>query len=147
MKIEILFLHKSDWLGKLIKKFSAGDKTHCAILIDGLLLADTSFGRSFGVRFIPWNKCDYDIISLDLKHTQYEEAVEWIRSHKGIKYDNLNNILWLVGKKSNGGKKLNCVESVVEFLCDIMYLPQFYYEENLSPTQLYHILESRCKNA
>lgn len=143
MKIQILFLHKRDWLGKLIQKLSHGDKTHCGIVLNNFTIADTNFGRNFGIRFIPWNKCDYELLTINLRHAQYEEATEWIQSHVGIEYDNINNILWLMGKKSNGGKEMNCVESIVEFLCDIGYLPQFYRDENLSPTQLYHILKHK----
>ena len=143
MKIQILFLHKADWLGRLIQKLSNGNMTHCGIVINDLCLVDTNFGRDFGVRFIPWNSCDYELITLNLRHVQYEEAIDWIREHEGIPYDNWNNVWWLLGKKSNGVAKLNCTESVVEFLCDISFLNKIYLEMNLSPSELYEILKSK----
>lgn len=146
MKIQILFLHKRDWLGKLIQKLTHGDKTHCGLVLSPFLVSDTNFGRRFSTRFIPWNKCDYELITLILRPMQYEEAIEWVQSHYGTPYDDINNILYLMGKTSNGTNKLNCVESVVEFLCDIGYLPQFYINENLSPTELYELLIARCNN-
>lgn len=147
MQIQILFLHKRDWVGKTIQSLTHGDKTHCGIVINGLQLADTNFGRKFGVRFIPWNKCDYELITLDLRPLQYDEAILWVQSHKDVPYDDINNIRYLLGKKSNGIAKLNCVESVVEFLVDTGYLSPIYIEQNFSPTELYNILIERCKHA
>jgi hypothetical protein len=144
MKIQILFLHKRDLLGRIIQFLSKGEQTHCGIVVNDFLLADTNFGRRFGIRFIPWRRDDYELIELKLTSIQYENAINWIHLHEGTPYDNLNNILWLLGKKSNGTIKLNCTESVISFLCDIGFLNHAFRNYNLSPTQLYTLLESRC---
>jgi len=143
MKIEIFFLKSNDILSETIKKLTQGKYSHCGFLYDGTNVWDTDFTRKFSLRYLPWDKSDFDTIKLDLKSTQLEEILSWCQYHNNFPYDNVENIQWLFGKQSNGDAKLNCCESVIDCLSDCGVLNTTYKDKNLSPSEVYHILNGR----
>ena len=146
MTLQILFLKKNDFVGNLVKKVSNGIYSHCAFLIDGIMIADTDFTRDFGFRFLPWNLEEFDTVELNIKDAQKQEIIEWIQLHNGYKYDNNENwsfVLKKYFKTKENPHKLNCVESVLECLCDSGFLNVVYKTELFSPSELYEILKSK----
>ena len=147
MKIEIFFLKKSDWLSDLIKRITHTPHSHCGMLLGGFTVFDTDFTRDLTLRQLPWKDSDIDVITLDLSDIQYEETIKWIRKNNLKKYDNVENLRFIRGyKKSNGDAKLNCVEATLSYLCDIGILNPIYKEDNLSPGELYDILNRRVNS-
>lgn len=148
MKIQICFLKRNDILSRIVKRATLGIYSHVFVCIDSLIIAETDFIHNFRLRLNPYKKCDYDKITLDLKDIQKEEIMDWIIENNGVKYDNLANVRYLLGiNKPDNTNKLNCCESVINCLIDCAFLSISYRDINPSPTQLYHILESRCNNA
>ena len=144
MTIQIGFIKKNDFLGRVIKYFSKGIYSHAFLILNHHIIAETDFIHNFRVRLNPYKKCDYDVVTLVLKPIQVEEMYEWISEHNKTPYDNLENWRYLLGnKKSNDKSKLNCIESIVDCLCDCGFLNPLYYELNLSPTELYNILSTK----
>jgi len=144
MKIEIFFYKGDDTLSKLIKWLTQKPYSHTGIIVGGLTVFDTDFTRDLSLRDLPWNKSDIDIITLNLSDAQYEDAINWIRGHNRIKYDNWENVRFILDyKKSNGVYKLNCVEATVDFLCSIGILNIIYRDDNISPGDLFNLLNGR----
>lgn len=143
MKIQIGFLKKNDLLGRIVKFASHGSFSHTFFLIDGCIVADTDFTRNFGFRLLPWKREEFDLIDLHFKELQLIDLMEFIQQSNSKKYDNLENIRWLINKKSNHNNKLNCCESVIDGLIYCGFLRDLYKELNLSPTQLYELLTRR----
>ena len=146
MNLKIIFLKKNDSIGNLVKRVSNGTYSHVAFMINDGLVFDTDFIRNFGVRVLPWNKEDFDIINLTIKEVQYQELLDSLYLKINTKYDNWENwrfVLKKLFKIKDNTNKLNCVESVIDTLVDIGILSPVYKSEILSPTEVYNILKSR----
>lgn len=141
MKVEILFIKKQDFLGRVISFLSKGSYSHCCLCFDNLIILETDFIHDLNLIHLKYNKCDYDSITLNLKPYQYDDLMIWATEHIGCKYDNWQNIRWLLRMKGNGQVKLNCVESVIDMLIFINLINPIYLEMNLNPTQLYEVLK------
>lgn len=144
MKVQILFLRNRSLLSRLIKFVTQGEHCHVAIVLNHYTVLQTDFIHNLNLSYLSYKKCDYDLVTLNLKPIQEIEVGEWTQTHLYTPYDNFENWRYLMGyKKSNNQSKLNCVEATINLLCDISYLNQVYLDMNLSPSELYEILKSK----
>lgn len=146
MTIQLLFLKKNDLVGRIIKRITKGEYTHCAFLIEGLYVYDTDLIRKFQGRFLPWNSDEFDIINLNMKPSQCQELVEWIQEHNGQKYDNWENLRYLLKtilRFKDNTNKMNCTESIIDALIYVGILYPNYKTEILSPSDVYKIMKNK----
>lgn len=138
---DVIFVKPSSFIGRLVILFDRGKFSHVCIAVSDTHILETDFFTN--ARIVPFEYKNYEIIRLKLTDEQKSEIPKIAEKLKGIKYDYLLIIWYMIKDIFNLKKPWKlphheiCSELTDLVLYDIGEIPELEYLSGETPNMMY----------